>query len=100
MSLRILDRLRGTIGFRLILWYSGIFIVSSSFLFALAYALLSSSAEQKNREDIHLKLEEYSAQYRAGGLNHSSGKSVSKRNPVRRRFSSSRWPDLKIRRSF
>jgi len=44
------------------------FIVSASFLFVLAYVLLSSSAEQKNRKDIHLKLEEYTAQYRAGGL--------------------------------
>src|SRR5438552_8460194 len=68
MSLERLDRLRRTIGFRLILWYSSIFILSTSFLFALAYVLLSSSAEQKNREDIHLKLEEYAAQYRAGGL--------------------------------
>jgi signal transduction histidine kinase len=68
MSLKRLDRVRRTIGFRLILWYSGIFIVSASFLFVLAYVLLSSSAEQKNRKDIHLKLEEYAAQYRAGGL--------------------------------
>jgi len=68
MSLKRLDRVRRTIGFRLILWYSGIFIVSASILFVLAYVLLSSSAEQKNRKDIHLKLEEYAAQYRAGGL--------------------------------
>src|SRR5262249_9581512 len=68
MFLKRLDRIRRTIGFRLILWYSGMFILSTSFLFALAYVLLSSSAEQKNREDIHLKLEEYAAQYRAGGL--------------------------------
>src|SRR5262249_11677090 len=68
MSLKRLDRVRRTIGFRLILWYSSIFIVSASFLFVLAYVLLSSSAEQKNRKDIHLKLEEYAAQYRAGGL--------------------------------
>ena len=68
MSLKRLDRVRRTIGFRLILWYSSIFIVSASFLFVLAYVLLSSSAEQKNRKDIHLKLEEYTAQYRAGGL--------------------------------
>jgi signal transduction histidine kinase len=68
MSLKSLDRVRRTIGFRLILWYSSIFIVSASFLFALAYVFMSSSAEQKNRTDIHLKLEEYAAQYRAGGL--------------------------------
>jgi len=52
----------------LILWYSGIFILSASFLFALAYVLLSSSVQRKDREDIHQKLGEYAAQYRTGGF--------------------------------
>jgi heavy metal sensor kinase len=52
----------------LILWYSGIFILSASFLFTLAYVLLSSSVRQKDREEIHQKFEEYAARYRAGGI--------------------------------
>src|SRR5437764_11304148 len=63
-----LSRIRRTITFRLILWYSTFFILSTSFLFVLAYVLLSSSVRQKDREEIHQKLGEYSAQYRAGGL--------------------------------
>src|SRR5262249_57192125 len=68
MYLRNLNRARRTFTFRLILWYSGIFILSASFLFALAYVLLSSSVQRKDREDIHQKLGEYAAQYRTGGL--------------------------------
>src|SRR5882672_2810613 len=68
MFLKQLNRIRRTITFRLVLWYSGIFVLSTSFLFALAYVLLSSSMQQKEREEIHQKLEEYAAQYRLGGL--------------------------------
>ena len=68
MFLKQLNRIRRTITFRLALWYSGIFILSTSFLFALAYVLLFSSMEQKDREDIHQKLGEYAAQYRLNGL--------------------------------
>src|SRR5438093_8156445 len=68
MFLKQLSRIRRTITFRLILWYSAFFIVSTSFLFILAYVLLSSSVRQKDREDTHQKLGEYAAQYRAGGL--------------------------------
>src|SRR3954468_18493496 len=62
-----LDRARRTIGFRLMLWYSAIFVVSTSFLFALAYLLLSSSIERKDTEDVEEKLKEYAAQYQTGG---------------------------------
>src|SRR5262249_33708304 len=68
MFLKKLDRFRRTTGFRLIVWYSGIFVLSAVLLFALTYLLLSSSLDQKIREDVHSKLEEYAAQYRAGGL--------------------------------
>lgn len=67
MSFERLSRLRRSLTFRLILWYASIFILSTSFLFALAYVLLSSSVRQKSREEIHQKLGEYAAQYRGGG---------------------------------
>src|SRR5260370_25511752 len=60
--------LRKTITFRLILWYSAFFILSTSFLFLLAYFLLSSSVRQKDREETHQKLGEYAAQYQTGGM--------------------------------
>src|SRR5215469_641668 len=68
MFLKRFNRVHKTIGFRLIVWYSGIFVLSALLLFVLTYLLLSSSLDQKIREDVHSKLEEYAAQYRAGGL--------------------------------
>src|SRR5712664_3702342 len=68
MFLRHLSRVRRTITFRLILWYSAFFILSTSFLFVLAYVLLSLSVRERDREEVYQKLGEYAAQYRAGGI--------------------------------
>ncbi len=68
MFLKRLSRIRKTITFRLILWYSAFFILSTSFLFLLAYFLLSSSVRRKDREETHQKLGEYAAQYKTGGI--------------------------------
>src|SRR5258707_10140877 len=68
LSLKNFINLRKTINFRLILWYSAFFILSTSFLFVLAYFLLSSSVRRKDREETHQKLSEYAAQYHAGGI--------------------------------
>ncbi len=68
LSPKKLVNLRKTISFRLILWYSAFFILSTSFLFLLAYFLLSSSVRQKDRQETHQKLSEYAAQYQAGGI--------------------------------
>ncbi len=68
MSLRFLNRIRKTTGFRLTVWYSAIFILSSLTLFGIAYVLLSSSLKQKDHETIQAKLKDYQAQYRTGGI--------------------------------
>jgi heavy metal sensor kinase len=68
MFLKPLSGIRRTITFRLILWYSTFFILSTSFLFVLTYVLLSSSVRQKDREEVRQKLGEYADQYRAGGI--------------------------------
>jgi len=68
MSLKFLDRLRRTIGFQLTLWYSGALILSSLLLFGLAYFLLASSLERRDRDGIGVRLRELEAQYRAEGL--------------------------------
>jgi len=67
MSLRSLKQLQKKIGFRLTIWYSGIFILGALFLFALAYFLLSSSLHKQDHEAIQLRLEELSALYQTGG---------------------------------
>jgi signal transduction histidine kinase len=53
---------------RLNLWYAAFFIVTGLGLFSLAYVLLATSLEQKEREAIRAKLDEYRAWYQAGGL--------------------------------
>lgn len=68
MFLGPLRRLPKTVGFRLTLWYSGIFILSSLLLFSLSYFLLSSSLTKQDKEAIHLRLKELSALYQTGGI--------------------------------
>jgi signal transduction histidine kinase len=68
MSLIPFKHLRKTVGFRLTVWYSGIFILTSLLLFSLAYFLLSSSLNKQDKEAIQYKLKELSTIYQTGGL--------------------------------
>src|SRR5215813_548373 len=68
MCLKPLNRIRKTLGFRLIVWYSGLFILSTLALFGTAYILLSSSLERRDREAIQSKLKEYAAEYQLSGM--------------------------------
>lgn len=68
MFLRPLRRLRKRTGFHLALWYSSVFILSSSLLFVLAYVLLSSTMREADREMTLAKMNEYALQYTTGGL--------------------------------
>ena len=68
MCLSFLKRFQKRIGFRLTVWYSGIFIISTLILFVIAYFLLSSSLSREDHNSIQLKLKELSALYQAGGI--------------------------------
>ncbi|MEN6319645.1 MAG: HAMP domain-containing sensor histidine kinase [Syntrophaceae bacterium] len=68
MYLRTLNRVRKTVGFRLTLWYSSLFILTSLILFGLTYLFLSSYAEQKDREIIRSEFEECAVQYQTKGM--------------------------------
>lgn len=68
MFLRPLRNIRKTVGFRLTLWYSAIFILSSLILFGFAYLFLSSSLKQHDQEMIRLKLKELSGLYETSGM--------------------------------
>lgn len=67
-SLKSLSQKRKTVGFRLAAWYTLAFILSSLALFGLAYVLLSSSLEQKDRELIASQLKLYASRYESDGL--------------------------------
>jgi signal transduction histidine kinase len=61
-------RLLGTISVRLTGWYATLFIAGALGLFGLAYVLLASSLEQRDREGIQLQLDDLASRYNEGGL--------------------------------
>ena len=63
-----LRRAPRTVGFRLAVWSSTVYIASTVVLFVLAYVLVSSSVQQRDRESIQRELSELAALYRRGGL--------------------------------
>ena len=68
MCLRSLSGLTRTVGFRLTLWSSGMFILSMCLLFGLVYFILSASLKSQDHEMIEFRLRELSAVYGQGGL--------------------------------
>lgn len=67
MRLRLPSRVRKTLGFRLTLWYSAIFIVSSLMLFVVSYIFLTASVRD-NREEVQSKIRKYLTLADRGGL--------------------------------
>jgi heavy metal sensor kinase len=63
-----LERLRGSLGFRLALWYAVVFVASAVVLGALTYLLLSRSLRQRDRDLIGTTLARYAAALERGGL--------------------------------
>jgi signal transduction histidine kinase len=68
MSLKLHEKLLKTAGFRLTLWYSGIFFLSSLILFGLTYFLLAFHLRDNDQDIIESKLQTLSILYEAGGL--------------------------------
>lgn len=61
-------RLTRTFGFRLGLWYFGLFIAGAALVLGLAYALLASSLRARDRDVIESTLVRYARAYEQGGL--------------------------------
>ena len=68
MFLKTLRSLPRTLALRLTLWYAGIFAVSSTLAFALAYVLIAAVVQERTDEDLQEDIEEYAAYMRLGGL--------------------------------
>src|SRR5512137_235069 len=68
MSSRKLRRLRRTLGFRLALGYSALFILSATILFGVAFFLVSSTFRGYDLQILHAKLNEYAQVDRDDGL--------------------------------
>jgi heavy metal sensor kinase len=63
-----ISRMRKSIGFRLTIWYSVLFSLTSVVLFGLLYFLLSSYLKQRDQEFIQAEIEEFASQYKTGGM--------------------------------
>jgi signal transduction histidine kinase len=68
MSSRPRDGLVRTFGFRLALWYFGLFVAGTALVLLLAYMLLSWSLQQRDREIVETTLNRYAAAFQRGGL--------------------------------
>jgi signal transduction histidine kinase len=65
---RFADRVRHTLGFRLGLWYAGVFVASVALLFTATYALLSRSLAQRDRQIVEDTLRRYAVAYATDGF--------------------------------
>ncbi|MGH9309009.1 MAG: sensor histidine kinase [Vicinamibacterales bacterium] len=63
------ERLRHTLGFRLALWYAGLFVGSSLVLSALTYVLVARSLLQYDRQVLQTSLVRYATAYQNDGVN-------------------------------
>ncbi len=68
MFSRSFDSARKTIGFKLIFWYSAIFIASSLILFFFTYFSLRFSIRQNDHKLIQSEMEDYIADFQLGGI--------------------------------
>src|SRR2546422_4992345 len=68
MRSKSIERSGRSFSLRLNLWYAAFFIFGCFALFLLAYFVLASSIQQKEKEVIRARLEEYRAWYENGGL--------------------------------
>jgi signal transduction histidine kinase len=80
------ERAAGSFSLRLNLWYSAFFIASGSALFLLAYFVLASTIQQKDKEVLRARLDEYRAWYEGGGLQGLSDKFFNTRGADRNAF--------------
>ncbi|MDR3554424.1 MAG: hypothetical protein P4L55_06705 [Syntrophobacteraceae bacterium] len=68
MFLKSLSRMRRSVSFRIAVWYSIIFPLSSLLVIGIFYFLLSSYVNHKDRQILHAKLDEYISRYKEGGI--------------------------------
>jgi signal transduction histidine kinase len=68
MSSRPPDPLVRTFGFRLAVWYLGLFIAGTAFVLLLSYVVLAWSLQQRDREIVLTTLNRYAAAFQRGGL--------------------------------
>lgn len=67
MSFERIRRLSRTIGFRIAVLHSVIFVTGAAMVFGIAYVLLQRSVDEQSREVIEFRLNQFAAEYGRGG---------------------------------
>ncbi len=60
-------RISRTVGFRIALWHSVIFITGAAMVFGIAYMLLQRSVDEQSDEVVEFRLNQFMAEYGRGG---------------------------------
>ena len=68
MSSKPVERAGSSFSLRLNLWYAAFFIFGCFALFLIAYFVLATSMQQRDKEVLRARLDEYRAWYEGGGL--------------------------------
>jgi signal transduction histidine kinase len=68
MLSKALKQIPKTLGFRLTVWYSVLFILSSALLFGVAFLLVSSTIREHDQQIVQAKIDEYALVDRTDGL--------------------------------
>jgi len=68
MFLKILPKAFKSSSFRLSIWYSGFFILSSTLLLIVAYLFLFTTMKEQDRDAILSEMEELTLEYERGGI--------------------------------
>ena len=68
MCLKSLKRLRYTTGFRLTVWYAGLYLLYTLVLGGLTYVFLASSLKQRDHQHIAMELQEIVELYVRSGV--------------------------------
>lgn len=74
MSSKQVERAGSSFSLRLNMWYAAFFVFGCVLLFLVAYFLMASSIQQRDKEILRARLDEYRAWYEAGGLDGLSRK--------------------------
>ncbi|MFH2064943.1 MAG: HAMP domain-containing sensor histidine kinase [Pseudomonadota bacterium] len=68
MSFKTINKITGKIGFRLVVWYSGLILAGMVILFLITYFFLSSTLKTRDRQEIQSEISELTSEFNSGGI--------------------------------
>ena len=68
MSFRRINKITGTIGFRLAVWYSGLILAGMILLFAITFFFLSATLKTRDHQEIQSEISELASEFNSRGI--------------------------------